>query len=137
MIGCQEPESSYTEHYEKSSQSQKKVVVKEQQVEGETKEETEVKLTKEPIGLRIKRNPFLTMEEEEPFRHKRGEVVSYLNLSAIFYSPPYSYAIVNGRIVKKGDLIDGKEVTEINPEEIVLNDSGGRCYVAKVRRIVN
>jgi hypothetical protein len=81
----------------------------------------------EPFSL--KRNPFLTQAEEILFA-RRGdrEVIDYLDISAIFYSPPNSYAIVNGRVTKENDIIDGKEVKKIEQEAIILKD-GQREYI--------
>ncbi|RKY38390.1 MAG: hypothetical protein DRP72_01875 [Candidatus Omnitrophota bacterium] len=82
------------------------------------------------------RNPFLTKEEEQLFGKKKREVIENLNLSAIFYSPrKESYAIIDGQVVKKDDIIDGKEVIGITPEEVILKDSQGREFSLKLNRL--
>lgn len=80
------------------------------------------------------RNPFLTSEEEEMF--KMGEIIDYLNLSAIFYSPHYSYAVIDGRIIKEKDIIDNKEVILIKPEKVILEDSQRNRYVIKIKGVI-
>jgi hypothetical protein len=83
---------------------------------------------KEKISQRVKillpeRNPFLTRAEEIFFSQKpKMEVIDYLNISAIFYSPPRSYAIIDGRIVREHDFVDGKRVERIEEEAIILSD---------------
>ncbi len=76
------------------------------------------------------RNPFLTLEEEALL--KEGREINYLNLSAIFYSPSNSYAIINRRIVKEKDVIDGKKVVKIIPGKVYLEDSKGK-YILKLK----
>ncbi len=80
------------------------------------------------------RNPFLTPKEEVLF--KEGKEISYLNLSAIFYSPSNKYAVIDGRIVKEKDTIDGKKVIKITPEQVYLEDCEGK-YVVKLKSIRN
>lgn len=82
-------------------------------------------------------NPFLTLEEEKAVQSQPDAIpINYLMLTAIFYSPLNSRAIVDGAILKKGDFIDNKEIINISPEEIILKDNNSR-YVLKMRNIFN
>lgn len=55
-----------------------------------------------------------------------------LNLQALIYGPKgESYAMINEKIVKKGDRIADKTVTEINEAEVLLRDGEGQSFVLK------
>ncbi len=86
--------------------------------------------TAEEAELRI--NPFFTSDEEESFK-KTGNVtnLNYLNITAIFYNPENSKAVIDGRILAKGDFIDNKEIVKIEPEQVFLKDTEGE-YVVKL-----
>lgn len=47
-----------------------------------------------------------------------------LTLNGVFFSEDQGYALINNRIVKEGDLIDGVTVVRITLEEIDLNFQG-------------
>lgn len=47
-----------------------------------------------------------------------------LVLSGVFFSQASSYAIINNRIVKEGDTIEGAVVKRINQEDVILESSG-------------
>ena len=79
------------------------------------------------------RDPFLTSEERLEFQRKE---LKHLRLSAIFVSDKSSYAIVDGKIVKENDIIEGKKVIRIERERIILKDSQGREYVIRLKNIV-
>ncbi|MDD5669745.1 MAG: hypothetical protein PHE58_06955 [Candidatus Omnitrophica bacterium] len=97
------------------------------EVKNEQKTEAE-----EPAG-RI--NPFLSLDEEEYFSSTQGRLMlNNAEVTAIFYSPPDSKAIINGYVVKKNDMFEGKEVLEINPEDVVLKDAQGE-YIVRMRNI--
>jgi len=88
----------------------------------------------EPSKLFSLRNPFLTPEERFELQKKE---LKHLRLSAIFVSDKFSYAIVDGRIIKENDIIEGKKVIRIEREGIILRDSQGREYVIRLKNIVN
>jgi len=48
-----------------------------------------------------------------------------LRLSAIIYRKNGGVAIINNRILRKGDRIDGKEVARILEDRVILRDSSG------------
>jgi mannose/fructose/N-acetylgalactosamine-specific phosphotransferase system component IIB len=80
-------------------------------------------------------NPFLSEKEEDALKSKEGKVeISYLNVAAIFYAPPYSKAIIEGRVVGEGDILDNKEIIKIEPEEIILKDTQGE-YIIQMRAV--
>jgi len=87
------------------------------------------------------RNPFLTAVEEKKFQDELGrrdivEISGALTLSAVFYSPySSSYAVINGRVLRERDKIDGKEIVKISGEDVFLKDSEGKEYFVKVKRI--
>lgn len=73
----------------------------------------------------LTRNPFLSAEEESEFRDAGKAVpLDTLLLSAILYSSANrSKAILQGRILQKGDSIGDKEIIEIRPEAVILKDA--------------
>lgn len=94
------------------------------------KQESDVK---ESAG--IERNIFLSEEEEKYYAGEYQEEITYLNLSAVFYSNDVSYAVVNGRVVKKGDLLDNKEVVDIASEKVTLKDFQGKEHMVKMGKL--
>lgn len=84
----------------------------------------------------IERNIFLSEYEEEYYAGEYREEVTYLNLSAVFYSNDVSYAVINGRVVKKSDILDNKEVVDIAGEKVTLKDSQGKEYIVKMGEFV-
>ncbi|HDN85923.1 MAG: hypothetical protein DRP68_07105 [Candidatus Omnitrophota bacterium] len=80
------------------------------------------------------RNPFLTPQEEEFFRTHKRKVIDYLALSGIIYSPQNAYAIFQGRILKKGDILDKKRIVDITPKEVILEDNKGKQYLVRVKK---
>ncbi|MFH0790320.1 MAG: hypothetical protein V2A64_01665 [Candidatus Omnitrophota bacterium] len=82
-------------------------------------------------------NPFLT-REEEAFLKDTGKRIPIENimLSAVLYSQvEKSKAVINGRILKVGDLIENKQVIEIQPEAVVLKDTQGE-YIVNLKNIL-
>lgn len=81
-------------------------------------------------------NPFLTEEEREIFKDE-GDYTTFagLKLSAIFYQLGDSKAIIDGRVVKKGDIIAGKKVFEIMPEAVILDDSYHK-FILRLNKII-
>lgn len=70
-------------------------------------------------------NPFLTPEEQQVLASGAVRTrLDSLRVTAIIYAPPLSQAIVDGRMVREGDVIDRKEVIEIQPEAVVLRELG-------------
>lgn len=88
-------------------------------------------------GVTIKRNPFLTMEEIEFFGKDYREIVEDLNLTAIFYSPGNSYAVIDGRVVKEKDVIGDKKITAMAQEEVFLEDLSGKKYLIQLKNVIN
>lgn len=84
----------------------------------------------------LTRNPFLSAEEEIEFRGAGKAVpIDYLKLSAILYSSAdKSKAILQGRILEKGDSIDDKEIIEIRPEAVILKDAATE-YIVRLRNL--
>jgi len=78
-------------------------------------------------------NPFLTKEEETSIYNSYEKPLN-LGLSAIFYSPPNSKAIIDGRILEEGDKINNKIVKEIKLREVILKDSNSK-YILKMKNV--
>jgi len=75
-------------------------------------------------------NPFLTLAEEKSFGAAAGrEVLTSVNVTAIAYSHGSSYAVLNGAIVKEGDTFDGKQIMQINKDNVILKDSSHEYIV--------
>lgn len=81
-------------------------------------------------------NPFLSLEEEEAFKSKKLRVVlnGYV-LSAIFYAPPQSKAIINGALFKEGDRLGNKEIVAIESSEVILKDEEGE-YSLRLKKLL-
>ncbi|HRZ14945.1 MAG TPA: hypothetical protein P5110_05470 [Candidatus Omnitrophota bacterium] len=81
-------------------------------------------------------NPFLTKEEREIIK-KRGilPVLDYLTVNAIIVSPSGSQAVIDGRILREGDIIDGKQIVRIEPEQVICKDSF-REYMIRIGNVV-
>jgi hypothetical protein len=75
------------------------------------------------LASRGKVNPFLTLEEEKSFAFSGREVLSDIKLSAIFYSDKDSYAIMDGFIVREGDMFGAKSVVKIEKNAVILKDA--------------
>lgn len=84
----------------------------------------------------VKRNVFLSRDEEKYYAVEDREEIAYLNLSAVFYSSKAAYAVVNGQVIKKRDILDNKEVVDIAKEEITLKDTQGKEYIVKMKKIM-
>ena len=52
-------------------------------------------------------------------------MIGGLKLSAIIYRKNSGIAIINNRILRKGDRINGKEISQILEDRVVLRDSSG------------
>lgn len=48
----------------------------------------------------------------------------YLKLSGIMYSPKDSYCIINDKIIKIGEEIQGAKLTKVTPHEAILEYQG-------------
>ena len=84
------------------------------------------KKEREKFTISLRKNPFLRWEEEKKLAQKKmREIINYLNLTAIFYSPSKSFAVIDGYVVEEGDTIAGKKVIEINPKAVILKDEKG------------
>ncbi|MBI4846620.1 MAG: hypothetical protein HY810_09180 [Candidatus Omnitrophica bacterium] len=75
------------------------------------------------------RNPFLTLDESIKYGEKHREIITYLNLSAVFVSEQGSYVVINGSILKKGDFVDNKKLVKIGKKDIILEDAQGEYLV--------
>jgi hypothetical protein len=75
----------------------------------------------------VARNPFFTLSEQKygfSSGNKVGESAA-LYLGGIFISQERRTALINGQVVKEGDVVGGREVTAIRQEEVVLTSASG------------
>jgi hypothetical protein len=103
---------------------------------GSSEEKTSVqeKKEKEPEG---RKNPFLRESEEDIFKSTQDRLlITGLNLSAVFYSPGASAAIIDGQFYKEGDTVDNKRIVTISAEEVVLKDAQS-VYVLRLKGILD
>jgi len=56
-----------------------------------------------------------------------------LHLLGILYREINAQALINGQVVKKGDVVDGYEITEITKEYVTVKD-GNKMIHLRVRR---
>lgn len=82
-----------------------------------------------------KSNPFLKEEEEQAFSETGNrQPIDYLELSAVLYSSSKSKAVINGKILEQGNIIEDKEIIEIRPEEVILKDYEGE-YILSLKKV--
>jgi len=55
------------------------------------------------------------------------------NLTGIVYGNNQGVAIINGKIFREGDRIEGVAVSEINKDGVIFNDHG-RGFELKIKR---
>lgn len=70
-------------------------------------------------GIKAKRNPFSEAE-----RKKEEALTSGLILSGIVWDKNKPKAVINGRIVKVGDVVGGKTVTKIEKDRVIFLKEG-------------
>lgn len=117
-----------------------------QQKNQNTPPETPPPAAPEPKKTAMKKNPFLSWEEEQALLNpqasvnqtKKVVVLDSLKISAIFCSPvpAQSYAIVDGRIVRENDEIANKKIVQIKEEEIILTDKNAE-YIVRLNPLKN
>ena len=84
------------------------------------------------------RDPFLTTEEAQALTAGAPrERLDSLRVTAILYAPPRSRAIVEGRVLAEGDVIQRKQVEQIQPEAVVLKDltAGWKEYLVELKPV--
>lgn len=78
------------------------------------------------------RDPFVLPARPTGEPHQvMNEVDKPFSLNAIIYNNETGAAIINGRIVRKGDQIEGMEVSELHPDRVLLRE-GLRILELKV-----
>lgn len=92
-------------------------------------------IAKGEVKVEIVHNPFLTEEEVERFSDPDYREPVQMNVSAVFYTPPESKIIVDGRVLKEGDIINNKRIIKIKPEEAILKDIRGE-YSLKLKGVL-
>ncbi len=87
------------------------------------------------IESSMRTNPFLTREEEDLYKKQDTRRPVNFDLSAIFYAPPKSKAVIAGRIYKEGDIVDNKEIVKINTGDVILKDGQGE-YILRLKTVL-
>jgi hypothetical protein len=59
---------------------------------------------------------------------KKAPEIPPLLLNGVFYSKNEGYAIINNRVVKQGDFVDGVKVRKVSLEDVELETSGGLTF---------
>lgn len=62
-------------------------------------------------------------QEEKASKEPQGALLS-LVLTGVFFSENECYALINNKIVKESDVIDGATVTKINEDGVTLEANG-------------
>jgi hypothetical protein len=80
------------------------------------------------------RNPFFTLKEQKQGFEKEKEKESYqpLSLEGVFIWPTKRIALINGQIIKEGEIIEGKKVVSISEEQVVLDNQSGMNIILKL-----
>ena len=89
-------------------------------------------LKRKEIEGEVDTNPFLSLEEERLYGALSYREFLDLDLTAVFYRPPESKAVINNQILEEGDMLDNKKVIKINPSEVILKDEGTE-YIVRLR----
>jgi len=66
----------------------------------------------------------------EPFKSKEQSEAPGFTLTGIFFSAGERYALINNRIMKKGDTIDGARVKEITANNVELDFEGSNIKLS-------
>ncbi len=80
----------------------------------------------------IVRNPFLTDEESKEFSASSNAIpIEGMDLSIVGYAQDnlLSHAVINGMVVKVGDMIGNKKIIEIEREAVKLKDKQGEYII--------
>lgn len=95
-------------------------------------------LEEKKVSTRWGRDPFLLPIPDRngsPSALAAGEAQAPLSLSAIIYREGQGAAIINDRILRKGDQVEGMEVQEVLSDRVLLRE-GSRVIELKVRQFL-
>ena len=81
-------------------------------------------LKKKEQALKWGRDPFV-LPTSQAGRGGKEAIESEFRLSAIIYRAGRGVAIINNRIVRIGDAIEGMKVAEIRQDRVILRDRSG------------
>lgn len=81
------------------------------------------------------RDPFFLPIESEPVKEVEQKRDQPFLLNAIIYKEGQGAAIINDRIVRMGDYIEGMLVQEVQPDRVVLKE-GGKVIELKVNQLM-
>ena len=97
-----------------------------------------------PVGHVVRTSEPVVAEAEPSKENRKGQfgveefsavrplplAIPNLNLTGIVYSEPNSYCIINNKIVKKGEFIQGAQLVSVTGDEAVLDYQGQRISLA-------
>lgn len=81
----------------------------------------------EDVSTREKKDPFMARE-----RPKEEKEVSDMNLSGIFGAGGVLSALIDGETRQEGDLVKGKRIVRILPDQVIL-EQGDQRYILRER----
>ena len=95
-------------------------------------------ITEEPeLRLEKEDNPFFDYKTEQHYKDKDRRAIKDMTVTAVFYSGENSRAIIDGKIVKKGDIINNLEITEIKSEKVYFVDYLGKECTLEMQNILS
>jgi len=85
------------------------------------------KLTISDLTQKLRRDPFAAavVEKISPQKTELPPAASKLHVEAISVQGKNRYAIINHRIVKENDVIDGYQIVKIEPNAVVVESERG------------
>jgi len=85
------------------------------------------KLTLSDLTQKLQRDPFAAavVEKVSPQKTELPPAASKLHVEAISVQGENRYAIINHRIVKENDVIDGYQIVKIEPNVVVVESDRG------------
>lgn len=82
-------------------------------------------LEEQTKNLEIKRDPFI----KETAKIMAQSSPSNFNLSGVAWDENKPTAIINNKVIEKGDVLDGYTVIEIHKDYVILDDGSGKGVI--------
>ncbi len=88
----------------------------------------------QPVAAAEVRDPFLpSLDSMKQIPDDRMKPVTDLKVSGILWDQQIPTAIINSKVVKIGDIIDGKTIVDMDKDKVILMDNG-RIFILKLRQ---
>jgi type II secretory pathway component PulC len=82
-----------------------------------------------PVALKPAKETTVKAKETAPaaaiIEVKKAPEIPPLILNGVFFSKDKGYALINNRVVKQGDFVEGIKVKKVNLDNVELETSGG------------